>query len=79
MHHEKLAVGFGKMVADPRQRGMMQTSQQARLAFELFAQSFVSKKRFFQCNSGIETLIDGLVDGAHAALAELAHNSIPAL
>src|SRR5690242_271714 len=79
LHHEKLPVGFGKMVADARQRGMMQTCEQPRFAFELFAQTFVGKERLFQRDGGIETLIDGFIDGAHAALAELAHDPIPAL
>src|SRR5215467_15011696 len=58
---------------------MMQTSQQPRLALELFAQAFVSKKRLFQRDGGIQSLIDCLVNGAHTALAELAHDPIPAL
>src|SRR6185369_2112797 len=79
LHHEKLSVGFGKMVADSRQRGVMQTSEESRLALELFTQPFFRKERFFQRDSRIEALIDSLVNGAHAALAELAHDSIPAL
>ena len=58
LHHEKLAVAFGKMVADARQCGMMQASQQSRLAFELLAQTLVGKQRLFQRHCGIETLID---------------------
>ena len=58
---------------------MMQTCQQSRLALELLAQTFIGKKRFFKRNGGIETLIDGLVDRAHAALPELANNAITAL
>src|SRR5215510_287423 len=62
LHHKKLPVSFRKMVADTRQRGMMQTSEEARLAFELFAQPFLRKKRLFQRDNGVQTLIDGLVD-----------------
>src|ERR1051325_7557227 len=67
------------MVADARQRRMMQTREQTRLALKLFAQTFVSEKRLFQLDGGIESLSDCFVDGAHAALAELAHDPIPAL
>ena len=57
----------------------MQTCQQSCLALELLAQTFFGKQRFFKGNSGIETLIDSLVNGAHAALPELANNAITAL
>jgi len=67
------------MVADARQRGMVQTSEQPRFALELFAQALVGNERFFQRDGRVETLIDRFIDGAHAALAELAHDSIPAL
>src|SRR6185503_10945241 len=79
LHHEELAVAFRKMVTHARQRGMMQTSEQTRFAFELFAQPFVGKQGFFQRNGRIETLIDRLVDSAHAALSELPNDAITAL
>jgi len=56
------------MVADARQRLMMQPGQQTRFALELLAQFLVRKKGFFQSDGGIETLIQGLVHRAHAAL-----------
>ena len=37
------------------------------------------QKGFFQRHSGIEALVNRFVDGAHAALPELAHDVIPAL
>ena len=58
---------------------MMQASHEARLAFELFAQAFVGKECLFKRNRAVETLIDGFVDGAHAALPELAHDTITTL
>src|ERR1051325_5588666 len=79
LHDEKLSVAFGKMVADARQCGMMQTSEEPRLALELFTQAFFRKERLFQRYRRVEALIDRLVNGAHASLAELAHNTIPAL
>src|SRR5688572_10037641 len=60
LHHEKLTVVFRKVVADAWQCGMVQTSKKPRLTLELFAQTLIGKQRFFQGNSGIETLIDGL-------------------
>src|SRR6185503_12413415 len=79
LHHEELAVAFRKMVTHARQRGMMQTCKQSRLALELFAQTFVGKQRFLQRNGGIETLIDRLVNRAHASLSELPNDAITAL
>ena len=57
----------------------MQTRLQSCLAFELLAQTFLGKERFFKGNGGIDTLVDRLVNGAHAALPELPHNMITAL
>src|SRR5690348_7899495 len=79
LHHEKLPVALREMIADARQRRMMQTSEQSRLALELFAQTLVRKQRLLQRYSRIETLIDGLVNGAHATLTELAHDAIASL
>src|SRR5215213_4951909 len=79
LHDEKLAVGFGKMVADAWQRRMMQASEQTGLALELLSQAFIRKKRLFQRHGRIETLVDRLVNRAHAALPELAPDAIPAL
>jgi len=67
------------MVADARECGMMQASQQTRFALKLFAQAFFSKKRFFEGYSGVETLVDRFVNGSHATLPELAHDAIAAL
>src|SRR6185369_15966508 len=47
LHHEKLAVAFGKMVADARQRRMMQTRQKSGLSFKLLSQTLVRKQRLF--------------------------------
>src|SRR5215216_773487 len=79
LHHEKLAIAFGKMVADARQCGMMQASEEPRLTLELFAQAFFGKKRLFQRHGGIEALINRFVDSAHTALPKLAYDTIPAL
>lgn len=67
------------MVADARQRGMMQTGQKPRFALELFAQTFVGKERLFQRNGGVETLIDGLINGTHPTLSKLANYAVAAL
>jgi hypothetical protein len=58
---------------------MMQTREQARFALELLAQTFVGKERFFEGDSGIETLIDRLVNSAHSTLSELPYDTITAL
>ena len=58
---------------------MMQTRQEACFAFELFAQAFFGKERFFEGYRGVETLIDRLVNGAHPALPELPYDAISAL
>ena len=58
---------------------MMQTRQESRFALELLAQTLVSKECFFEGDCSIETLIDGLVNGAHATLPELPHDAIAAL
>jgi hypothetical protein len=57
----------------------MQPREEPRFALELFTQAFFRKQCFFQRYSRIEALIDRLVNGAHAALAELSHDTIPAL
>jgi hypothetical protein len=58
---------------------MMQASEEPRLALELFSQAFFRKERLFKRDSRIEALVDRLVHGAHATLAELAQDAIPAL
>ena len=58
---------------------MMQTREEPRFALKLLSQTFVGKKRFFKGDGGIEALIDCLIDGAHATLPELPHDTITAL
>ena len=79
LHHQKLAVAFVEMIADPGQRLMMKPRQKARFALELFAKFLFNKKRFLQSDHGIKPLIDGLVHGAHPALPQLAHDAISPL
>ena len=76
LHHEKLTIAFVEMIADARQRLMMQTRQQTRLALELFAQPLFGKKCFFQRDSRIEPLVDRFVHRTHSALSKLTNNAV---
>ena len=79
LHHQELTIAFVEMVADARQRLVMQPRQQTCLALELLAQFLVGKKRFFQRNRRIKPLVDGLVNRAHAALSELSNDAVTSL
>src|ERR1043165_4526190 len=79
LHHEKLPVVFRKMVAYTRQRRMMQAREESCFTFELLPQTFLGKQRLLQRDSGVETLVDGLVNRTHAALPKLANDAITTL
>ena len=56
--------------------------QQRHQRFFLFQTAFANarpQKTFPQGYSGIQPFIDGFIDRAHAALAQLAHNTVSAL
>src|SRR6266446_3710176 len=71
LHDEKRAFTLGKVIANARQRRMMQTGEQTCFALELFAQSFLSKQCLFQRYRCIQSLIDGFINRAHPALPKL--------
>src|SRR3989442_6706127 len=79
LHHEKLSVTFRKVVTNARERRMMQTGQQTCFPFKLLSQLFLCKQSFLQRDGGIQSLINGLVDCAHAALSKQSHDTIPTL
>src|ERR1044072_289669 len=76
LHHQKLAIAFIEMIAHSRQSLMVQTGEQARLTLKLFSQSFVSEQGLFESDHCIQSLIKRLVNCAHTALPELAHDAI---
>src|SRR6185369_3287403 len=79
LHDEKLSISFRKMVADARQRRMMQSREESCLTFELLPQSLFGKQRLFERDCGIETLVDGLVNRTHTALPKLTNDAIASL
>src|ERR1044071_7336767 len=79
LHHEKLSIAFRKMVADTRQRRMMQTSEQPCFTFELLPQALLGKQRLFERDCCIETLVDSLINRTHPALPKLANDAIATL
>ena len=79
LHHQELTIAFVEMVADARQRRVMQPRQQTRLALELLAQLLIGKKRFFQRHRRIKPLVHGLVNRAHAALSKLPNDAVTSL
>ena len=79
LHYEKLSVALVEMIADARQRRMVHPRQQPRFPLELLAQFLFRKKGLLQRDRRVQSLINCLVHGAHAALSELAHDAITAL
>src|SRR6185295_988986 len=79
LHHQKSAIAFGKVVANPRQNEMIQPGHQARLALELFPQLRVTCERLFQRHGVTEPEVDGFINGAHPAFAEVANDLIATL
>ena len=67
------------MVADARQRRMMQTREESCLTFELLPQSLLGKQRLLKRDCGIETLVDRLVNRTHTALPKPAYDAIATL
>jgi hypothetical protein len=58
---------------------MMQAREESGLAFELLPQAFLGKQGLLERDSGVETLIDGLVNRTHPALPKLANDAIATL
>src|SRR5581483_5460266 len=79
LHHQKLPVTFVKVIADTRQSRVMKPRQKTCFALKLLAQFFIGKKRLFERDNRIQTLINGFVNRAHAALSKLPHDAITAL
>ena len=79
LHHQKLAVAFGKMIADFRERRVSQTGQQSGFALERLEHHLIGEEGLFECDGIAEPLICGLIDRAHAALSEQPHDEITIL
>src|SRR6185369_13178096 len=76
---QKLAVAFGKMIADFRERRMAQTGQQSSFALERLEHHLVGEEGLFEGDGIAEPLICSLIDRAHAALSEQPHDEITIL
>src|SRR5438067_13003779 len=79
LHQQKLTLALVEVIANARQRLMMESRQETRFTLELFAQLLVGKERFLQRDDRIQPLIDRFVNGAHAALAELPQDAVASL
>jgi hypothetical protein len=79
LHHEKLPLTLCEMIADARQGWMVHSGQQPGLSLKLLSQSFIFKQSLFKRYVGIEALVDGFVNGPHAALPKQANDPITAL
>ncbi len=79
LHDEELPRAFVEVVAHAGQRRVRKPGEQTRLALELPPEFLAVERRFLERDGRVQALVQRLVNRAHPAARELAHDAVAAL
>src|SRR5437762_11563709 len=79
LQYQEDSTVLSEIIADPRQRRMIELRQQPRFLFELLPQTIINRKGFFDGDRDLQSLIDCFIDRAHPTSAQLTTDAITIL
>jgi hypothetical protein len=74
LHYQKIAVIFGEIIRNVRQNRMLKAVQQTRFSLEGDGKLIIFIKSFLDRHETIEALVNGAINRAHSARADLVFN-----